>query len=154
MSTDNYNANTYINIHRLCKENKIAIAKLEKEVGLSNSSISKWTNSVPSSTNLKKVADYFNVSADYLLGVSKDRFSYPYGVIAESHAKYELDNANALPKGFNVIDVCDVLSYMVESINSQNKTIVFNRKTYNEDEAVEAKIILLQTIRELKKIKK
>ena len=154
MSADNHNANIYINIRKLCKDNKISIRKLEREIGFGNSAISKWTDSVPSSTNLKKVADYFNVSIDYLLGVSKDKFSYPYSVIAESHARYELDNEKELPKGYKVIDVCDVLNYMIECIDARNKTILFNRETCNEDESIEAKIILLKAIRELKNIKK
>jgi len=154
MSTDNHNADIYINIRQLCKDNKISIRKLEREIGLGNSAISKWTDSVPSSTNLKKVADYFNVSIDYLLGVSKEKFSYPYSIVAESHARYELENEKELPKGHKVVDACDVLNYMIECIDARNKTVLFNRADYNEDEAIEAKIILLRAIRELKSIKK
>lgn len=40
-----------------------------KELGLSNATATKWKNgSVPQNRTLKKIADYFNVSIDYLLG--------------------------------------------------------------------------------------
>ncbi len=50
----------------LCKEKNISLRKLEIEVGLSSSSISKWAKSSPSIDTLQKVADYFEVSLDYL----------------------------------------------------------------------------------------
>ena len=36
-------------------------------MGFSNGLISKWKNSVPSHDRLKKVADYFGVTSDYLM---------------------------------------------------------------------------------------
>lgn len=37
-------------------------------IGLSENAIYKWTTQSPNSETLEKVADYFNVSTDYLLG--------------------------------------------------------------------------------------
>lgn len=37
-------------------------------IGLSENVIYKWTTQSPNSETLEKVADYFNVSTDYLLG--------------------------------------------------------------------------------------
>ena len=54
-------------IRVLCDENKITIAKLEKETGIGNGTISRWDISSPTASNLKKVADYFNVTTDTLL---------------------------------------------------------------------------------------
>ena len=56
------------NIVRLCKENGISIAKLERETGISNGTISKWGASSPTIGNVKAVADFFNVTVDFLLG--------------------------------------------------------------------------------------
>ena len=41
--------------------------KLEKELGFSNGSISKWKTSTPNPDRLRKLAEYFNVSVEYLM---------------------------------------------------------------------------------------
>ena len=55
-------------ISRLCKEKGISVAKLERETGISNGTISRWSTSSPTVEKLEKVADYFGVSVDSLLG--------------------------------------------------------------------------------------
>ncbi len=55
-------------IEMLCQEHGITPAGLTKELGLSYGSISKWGKVSPSIDKVIKVADYFNVSVDYLLG--------------------------------------------------------------------------------------
>ncbi|ATH60213.1 helix-turn-helix domain-containing protein [Staphylococcus nepalensis] len=55
-------------IKALCKMHNISLSKLEKETGLSNGQIARWIVSSPSVENASKVADYFNVSIDYLVG--------------------------------------------------------------------------------------
>lgn len=57
-------------IKKLCEEKKISIMQLELELGFSNGSISKWKKSSPKVSNLEKVAQYFSVSIDFLLGKS------------------------------------------------------------------------------------
>ncbi|TYC50023.1 XRE family transcriptional regulator [Weissella muntiaci] len=44
-----------------------SIAELERTVGLSNGSISKWNDYAPNVRNLKLVADELNVKVDVLL---------------------------------------------------------------------------------------
>ena len=55
---------------QLLENNNISSYKLTKDTGLDNGLISKWKNgsSTPSAENLTKLADYFGVSVDYLLG--------------------------------------------------------------------------------------
>lgn len=61
-------------IKELCAENNITLNKLEAELGMSASSISKWRYSVsPTIDKIAKVANYFNVSIDYLVGASDIR---------------------------------------------------------------------------------
>lgn len=55
-------------VQRLCKSKNITIAGLERECGFGNGTIKKWSVATPSGDRLSKVADYFNVSVDYLLG--------------------------------------------------------------------------------------
>ena len=54
-------------IEQLRKTQNLSQGKLEKELGFSNGSISKWRNSTPTYERLQKVADYFGVSVEYLM---------------------------------------------------------------------------------------
>lgn len=65
-------SNVFNEIKNLCKTGDITISRLEKEIGLGNGSIYKWDKSLPSADRLAKVADYFKVSVDSLLGREKD----------------------------------------------------------------------------------
>lgn len=60
-------------IKRLCKEQKITIAELERRIQLSNGQIRKWENQTPGIDKIQRVADYFNVSIDYLLGRTEQK---------------------------------------------------------------------------------
>lgn len=55
---------------RLCQEKGLTNYRVSKETGVSQSSLSEWKrgNSVPKYESMKKIADYFGVSVDYLLG--------------------------------------------------------------------------------------
>lgn len=55
-------------VKALCEERKTNIAKVERECGLANATIRRWENASPTAENLSKVADYFGVSVDFLLG--------------------------------------------------------------------------------------
>lgn len=70
-------------IKGLCKERNIALRKLEQEIGVSNGAISKWNKSSPSIETLNKVADYFGVSTDYLLGKTDQKEKAPANAEAE-----------------------------------------------------------------------
>lgn len=54
----------------LRKEKNISQAKLAKEIGVSFSVVCYWETdrSEPTAPNLIKLADFFNVSIDYLVG--------------------------------------------------------------------------------------
>ena len=49
------------------RHEKLSINKLEQECGLTRGSMAKWDDHAPSPDKVKKVADYFNVSVEYLL---------------------------------------------------------------------------------------
>ena len=67
----------YERIENMRKSVGISQGKLEKELGFSNGSISKWKNSTPTPDRLQKIADYFGVSVDYLIkGEEKDSKEY------------------------------------------------------------------------------
>lgn len=57
----------YDRIKELCKHHKITVSKLEEDLGFKGL-VSKWNKHNPSYENIKKVADYFNVSVEFILG--------------------------------------------------------------------------------------
>ena len=53
----------------LCSKNNTSPNAVAKFIGISSASVTYWKNgSKPRDTALRKIADYFNVSIDYLLG--------------------------------------------------------------------------------------
>lgn len=61
----------YQRIRELCSERGITITKLESDLGFGNASIKKWgKTSSPSFDKVAKVAMYFDVSSDYLSGLT------------------------------------------------------------------------------------
>lgn len=62
----------YERIKELASQKHISIRELEKQLKFSNGTIRNWTNST-NSKSLEKVANYFNVSTDYLLGRTDNR---------------------------------------------------------------------------------
>ena len=62
-------------IRELCEEEKTTFTALEMEIGLSRGLIKKWEVVSPSADKIIKVADYFYVSTDYLLGRSDYRYT-------------------------------------------------------------------------------
>jgi len=72
MSSDKHKSLFYERLCRLCKEKHIApTVFIESELKMSKGNISKWqSGKVPRSDTVQKIADYFNISADYLLGNS------------------------------------------------------------------------------------
>lgn len=64
-------------IENLRHSHKISQGKLEKELGFSNGSISKWKNSMPTPERLQKVAEYFGVTVDYLMTGREDKKEIP-----------------------------------------------------------------------------
>lgn len=55
------------NIKKICDEKGISVWKLEKALGFSNRSISKWNESEPGVRKVQKVADYLGVPIEKLL---------------------------------------------------------------------------------------
>lgn len=86
-------------IKELCEERKITFAEVERKIGISNGQIRRWDNVSPKSDSLKKVADYFDVSMDYLLGRTDKKRYY------DLTEKDELDIQKELKKIVNGEDV-------------------------------------------------
>lgn len=67
-------------VNNLCKERKITITRMSEEIGLSNAAPTSWRKgSVPKLSTLEKIAEYFDVSVDYLRGVENKKAPTPKG---------------------------------------------------------------------------
>ena len=54
-------------VQELCKKNSMSVSELEKTLGFGNGYISKLGQSTPNTSKIKLIADYFNVSIDYII---------------------------------------------------------------------------------------
>nr|DAD94235.1 MAG TPA: repressor protein [Siphoviridae sp. ctbBv3] len=76
-------------IKELADKQGISINILEEKLGYGTNTLYRLKRSNPSSKVLKEIADYFNVSADYLLGrtdnpsIAKDTVTTPDGRVVD-----------------------------------------------------------------------
>lgn len=55
-------------IKELCAQKGETLASLERKMDFGNGTLRRWGDITPSGDKLQKVADYFGVAVDYLLG--------------------------------------------------------------------------------------
>ena len=59
---------------QLCNQNNTTPTVVVKQLKIAVGSVTKWKNgSIPNSTTLQKLADYFGVTVDYLLGKEQEK---------------------------------------------------------------------------------
>jgi transcriptional regulator with XRE-family HTH domain len=97
-------------IKLLCDERKITFAELERSIGISNGQVRRWDKVSPKSETLQKVADYFDVSTDYLLGRT-DKMRY-----------YDLTDKDER-------DIQKELEKMIEGLSSNSGYAAFDGET-------------------------
>lgn len=62
------------NFYLLCTKNGISPNALAKQLGIPSGSITAWSKgSVPRNNTLKKIAEHFDVSVDWLLGKTDEK---------------------------------------------------------------------------------
>lgn len=59
---------TFEIVKELCRKQGISLNQLEEKLGLGKNSLYGLKRNQPSAERLQEIADYFNVSTDYLLG--------------------------------------------------------------------------------------
>lgn len=59
---------TYEKIKELADKHGISLMKLEEDLGYSRNTLYKLKSQKPNAERISEIADYFNVSTDYLLG--------------------------------------------------------------------------------------
>lgn len=91
-------------IKKLCEENGISPTKLCTEITGSKGNLPTWQKGNINPKSLTKIADYFNISVDYLLGRTKEPQKINYGV--ENHG----DNNGAINNQVNSTNTSDRIS--------------------------------------------
>lgn len=121
-------------IKELAIQRKVSVAELERALGFGNGSISKWNKQSPSTEKLKQVADYFQVSLDYLVGRSDD--------------KYDLSPQEKIDIGIEA-------EKMMKGLNDEGSINFYGEPMSDEDkEATLSALNLLMTINRKKAKKK
>ncbi|GAB9262222.1 helix-turn-helix transcriptional regulator [Ligilactobacillus animalis] len=65
----------YLKIKELADKKGVSLAQIERDLNFSNGIISSWKNGRASQDKLAAIADYFDVSTDYLLGRPEKKLS-------------------------------------------------------------------------------
>lgn len=129
-------------LKELRKQKGLTLVELGKEVNLANNTLSQYERSVrePNISMLIKLADYFNVSVDYLIGKepkTKTIKSYHYYIINEDYAIQKL--GVTVPTSESEIPILDesefeALKYSLESNDSPSDAVFKLCELYHEDE--------------------
>ena len=105
----------YDRLVELCKNENKKITPVIRELGLSTGGIARWRNgSIPDGNTLYKIADYFNVSVDYLLGKT-DKKEKPSAKSEEQNAVF-LDD-----KKIYMLPIYESVDYLPCYITNQSE---------------------------------
>lgn len=68
----------YETLKKLCTERGIRVTNVISELGMGTGNLSSWkSGNIPKGDTLSKIADYFNVTTDYLLGRTEQKMAAP-----------------------------------------------------------------------------
>ena len=81
----------------LCKQRGVSVTKATIDIGLSRTIGTKWkrTGATPNGETLQKIADYFGVSTDYLLGTETEKAPTPESGRKLDYDIYRIQRAKA-----------------------------------------------------------
>lgn len=86
----NIDMTTLERVKELCKSRGITVKRLEEKLEIPNNTIYQWKRITPSLDKIQKVADFFGVSIDYLLGRT-DQKSLPEDTVHTFAAHHDGD---------------------------------------------------------------
>lgn len=92
----------------LCDERNIAPTVLARKIGLSANAASKWKKgALPESKTLRLIADFFNVSVDYLIGKTDERKAVAANIDINSNINTMINLFKQLSEGrqFDLINI-------------------------------------------------
>lgn len=115
---------TFERIKKLADNQKISLQKVATDIGLSENAIYGWKTRKPKGEDLAKIADYFHVSVDYLLGredIEKIKEPVDLKDIVSDHVNFEDVNWD------------EWLSFDGKPLTEKDKMLLF-ATFYNRDE--------------------
>jgi transcriptional regulator with XRE-family HTH domain len=100
---------------QLQKEKGVSLETIEEAINTSKGSMSKYMNGIhlPNSDVVKKLAKFWGVSADYLLGLSNDRSTYSAKPDTIPSSYLEVIR-NAMAKGVSAEELKDMVETIVK----------------------------------------
>lgn len=114
--------NAYEKIKELATEKGMSIRELEINLGYSNGYFGKWKKVSPNSEGLRKVADYFNVSVDYLLGRTDNKYLNANKEADDDILERALDSAMSYDgKGISDADRPIIKNFIKAYLESKDK---------------------------------
>ena len=107
-------------IKELSEKRGISVQKAATEIGFSENLFYQWKTSSPKSDRLQKVADYFNVSTDYLLGRTESEVNKNSSIKQTDDLDEMLDNAMSYEgKKLTEIDRAAIRAYIEGRLDSK-----------------------------------
>ena len=109
-------------IKELCDERKVSFAEVERKTGISNGQIRRWSKSSPKIDNVTKIAEYFDVSTDYLLGRTDKKRYYDLTEKDERDIQHELKkiiNGEEVDSAFAAFD-----GKVLEELNEEDRELL------------------------------
>ena len=138
-----------LRIRALCKEKGISMRRLERDNEFGNGLISKWSNSSPSVNHLQKVARYFDVTINYLLGEVDDRYKIPRKLVMDLHGEYSVDGQPGSPIHIHdSVNIDHTLDYLMKFVADESKAILYKDRVLTLQEVKDLKEILKDVIQE------
>lgn len=125
-------------VKELCNERKISINDLEKSLGYSKNTLYRLKTQTPGSDKLQAIADYFDVSTDYLLGRTDKKRYYD---LTEKDEK----------------DIQKELQKMIDGLSSNNGYAAFDGQTLDDMDEEDKELLIASmenTIRLAKRLAK
>ncbi|GIN60488.1 transcriptional regulator [Robertmurraya siralis] len=125
-------------LKKLCDEQGISVNTLEERLEIGKNSLYSWKKNTPKGTNLIKVADFFDVSTDYLLGRTDKKRYYD---LTEKDEK----------------DIQKELQKMIDGLSSNNGYAAFDGQTLDDLDEEDKELLISSmenTLRLAKKLAK
>lgn len=113
---------------QLCKQHGVTPYKVSKETGVSQPTLSEWKKGTytPKQDKLQKIADYFGVTLDYLMGnTHADEQTPPEMQKAPTlNKKDERDIARRLEETLSLLESSDALMFDGEPLDQESMDLL------------------------------
>ena len=135
----------------LLKRHETTVYRVSKATGISATTFTDWKNgrSVPKADKLKRVADYFGVSLEYMMGLEESANERRVPIIGEIRAGSPIITEQTL-LGYEKAEVSDVEDYFYLQVRGDSmknigmvdgSLVLFHKQQYAEDGEIVACLV-------------